>query len=105
VAAKRLQKDKFYVINVASAVVLRGIWLTRNAFLFKKQEWLDVKVALRRILRLMMEWEPIIKESKMEETKKLWCSLEQLIIEDRKPLKLITKQAMKLLEEGVAIRS
>jgi hypothetical protein len=105
VAAKRLQKDKFYVINVASAVVLRGIWLIRNAFLFKKQEWLDVKVVLRRILRLMMEWEPIIKESKMEETKKWWCSLEQLIIEDRKPLKLITKQAMKLLEEGVAIRS
>jgi hypothetical protein len=42
-AAKWLQNDKYYVVNVASDAVLRGLWLTRNDFVFKKQEWLDVK--------------------------------------------------------------
>jgi hypothetical protein len=32
VAGKRLNKDKFYVANMISSAVLRGIWLVRNDF-------------------------------------------------------------------------
>jgi hypothetical protein len=39
VAAKWLcRKITIYVVNVASAAVLRGLSLTRNDFVFKKQE-------------------------------------------------------------------
>jgi hypothetical protein len=40
---------------------LRGMWLTRNDFVFNKHVWLDVKIVLKRILRLRVEWEPIFK--------------------------------------------
>jgi hypothetical protein len=34
VASKWMSRDKFYVANTISAAVLRGIWLTRNEFVF-----------------------------------------------------------------------
>jgi hypothetical protein len=49
------------------------VWLTRNDFVFKRQDWTDVKLVLRRVLVLTMEWKPICKPWKMEEMKN-WCS-------------------------------
>jgi hypothetical protein len=37
VAGKWLNKKKFYVTNMISAAVLRGIWLVRNDFVFHQQ--------------------------------------------------------------------
>jgi hypothetical protein len=54
VTSKWLQKEKFYNVNIISTVVLRGIWLIRNDFIFNKQVWSDVKLILR-MLRLTME--------------------------------------------------
>jgi hypothetical protein len=42
IASKWLQKDKFYCVNIISTAVLRGMWLTRIDFVFKKQGWNDV---------------------------------------------------------------
>jgi hypothetical protein len=66
VASKWLSKEKIYVVNIITAVVLRGLWLTRNDFVFYAQVWSDVKLVLRRILSLSMEWRFICKESKIE---------------------------------------
>jgi hypothetical protein len=55
VASKWIHKNKCYDINIFTTTVLRGIWLTRNNFIFNKQSWLDVKVVLRRILSLILE--------------------------------------------------
>jgi hypothetical protein len=38
-----------------SSAVLRGVWLIRNDFVFKQQTWSDVKLVLRRILKLSMK--------------------------------------------------
>jgi hypothetical protein len=65
-ASKWLSKEKIYVVNIITAVVLRGLWLTRNDFVFYAQVWSDVKLVLRRILSLSMEWRFICKESKIE---------------------------------------
>jgi hypothetical protein len=67
VASKWLHEDKYYVENTISTAVLRGLWLTRNDFVFNKQEWSDVKLNLRRVLKLLLEWKVIFKESKMVE--------------------------------------
>jgi hypothetical protein len=61
VASKWLHEDKFYVANTISAVVLRGLWLTNNDFVFNKQDWSDVKLILRRILKLSLEWKVIFR--------------------------------------------
>jgi hypothetical protein len=57
VAGKWLNKGKFCVENMISTVVLRGIWLVRNDFVFHQhqQVWSDVKLILRRILKLSWE--------------------------------------------------
>jgi hypothetical protein len=70
---------------VVSAAVLRGAWLIRNDFVLKKQIWTDVKLILRRILVLSMEWSPIGKTSKMEEMQS-WCSFLEAKI--RAPLQI-----------------
>jgi hypothetical protein len=80
-----IHKNKYYDINVFTSVVLRGIWLTRNNFVFNKQGWLDVNVVLRRILSLIKEWRHIFKKDKMTEMMSWLSSLEELIQE---PLKI-----------------
>jgi hypothetical protein len=66
VASKWLH-DKFNVANTISTAVLRGLWLTRNDFVFNKQDWSDVKLILRRVLKLLLEWKVIFKEAEMME--------------------------------------
>jgi hypothetical protein len=66
VAGKWLNKDKFYVANMISTAVLRGIWLVRNDFVFHQQVWSDVKLILRRILKLSWEWKILCKEVHMQ---------------------------------------
>jgi hypothetical protein len=78
-------KRKCYVINIISSVVLRGIWLIRNDFIFNKQEWVSVKQVLRRMLRLPKEWMVIVKEAKREEMKNLLSFLDKAI---REPLRI-----------------
>jgi hypothetical protein len=85
VAARWISKQKCYVVNIISTTVLRGLWLTRNDFVFEKQGWRDVKTMLRRILKLTLEWEPICKESKLEEMRK-WSSF--LVQAIQEPLKI-----------------
>jgi hypothetical protein len=79
VASKWLQKEKYYCVNVISSAVMRGIWLKRNDFIFNKQVWVDVKVVMRRIQRLLVEWRPIFKEGKMDVMMSWLSSLERLI--------------------------
>jgi hypothetical protein len=63
--------------NIISAAVLRGIWLIRNEFVFQNQVWLDVKMVLRKVMTLTMDWRPICKDANVEQMKN-WCSfLEQ----------------------------
>jgi hypothetical protein len=45
-----------------STAVLRGIWLVRNDFVFHQQVWSDIKLILKRILRLSWEWKILCKE-------------------------------------------
>jgi hypothetical protein len=71
--------------------VLRGIWFKRNEFVFKKQAWLDVKLILRKILRLTLEWKVIYKESKMEEMVIFFGKTDPTAIEDRKKMELSMK--------------
>jgi hypothetical protein len=59
VASKWLQKEIFDFVNIISTVVLRGIWLTRNDFVFNKHVWLDVKYILRRIWKLTVTSQPL----------------------------------------------
>jgi hypothetical protein len=67
-----------------TAAVPRGLWLTRNDFIFNNV-WTDVKKVLRRIQNLAWEWKPIYKEAKMEEMMRWLSFLEKLIQE---PLKI-----------------
>jgi hypothetical protein len=48
VASKWLCKKKSEVVNVISSALLRGIWLTRNEFMFNNQGWSDVKLIPRK---------------------------------------------------------
>jgi hypothetical protein len=81
VASKWIHKEKFYSANVISYAVLKAIWLTRNDFVFNKQDWRDVKGVLRKILKLSLEWKILGKEQNMEMMMS-WCSfLEKLIRE------------------------
>jgi hypothetical protein len=64
---------------------MRSIWLIRNDCIFNNQVWSDVKVVLRRIQRLILEWKPIFKE-KMRGAMMSWSSsLEQMI---KEPLRI-----------------
>jgi hypothetical protein len=49
-----------------STPVLRGIWLVRNDFVFHQQVWSNVKLILRRILKLAWEWKILCKEAHMQ---------------------------------------
>jgi hypothetical protein len=66
VAGKWLNKEKFCVANMISTPVLRGIWLVRNDFVFHQQVWSNVKLILRRILKLAWEWKILCKEAHMQ---------------------------------------
>jgi hypothetical protein len=85
VASKWISREKCYMANTISAAALRGVWLTRNDFDFKWQDWTDVKQLLRRVLALAMEWKPLCKPSKIEEMKN-WCSFLETRI--REPLQI-----------------
>jgi hypothetical protein len=62
VASKWLSKGKIYVVNIIiTAAVLSGLWHTRNDFVFNAQVWSVVKLVLRRVLSLSMEWKIIYK--------------------------------------------
>jgi hypothetical protein len=41
---------------------MKSIWLTRNEFIFHKQEWSDVKTIVRRMLKLTLEWSIMMKK-------------------------------------------
>jgi hypothetical protein len=86
VASKWLCVEKFYVINVISTAVLRGLWLIRNDFVFNNQVWSDVKLILKRIWKLSMKWLIICKESKMTVMKR-WLSFLELQIQE--PMKIL----------------
>jgi hypothetical protein len=73
IAAKWLQKEKYYVVNTITAVALRGIWLTRNDMIFQRQVWSDVKVVLRKMLWLSVEWKILCKKSREVEMMR-WLS-------------------------------
>jgi hypothetical protein len=62
IATKWLHKEKYHCTNIFSATVMRSIWLIRNDCVFNNQVWSDVKLVLRRIQKLILEWKPIIKE-------------------------------------------
>jgi hypothetical protein len=85
VAAKWLDKKKYDAVNIISTVVLTGIWLTRNDFVFNNQDWSDVKLVLRRIWKLKLEWQILCKDRTMEMMQKWLIFLEQQI---REPLKV-----------------
>jgi hypothetical protein len=85
VASKWIQKEKYYCVNIISSAVMRGIWLTRNDFIFNKHAWSDVKAVLRRNQKLIMEWKPIYKEEKIKAMMRWSSSLERLI---REPLRI-----------------
>jgi hypothetical protein len=72
-STKWLSKKKFYCANIISTAVLRGLWLIRNNMVFNAHVWLDVKLVLRRIWRLTMEWKVICVADKMEELER-WVS-------------------------------
>jgi hypothetical protein len=38
VASRWLSKEKCYCVNIISTVAMRAVWLTRNNFIFHKQE-------------------------------------------------------------------
>jgi hypothetical protein len=73
VASKWLSRDKFYIANTILVAVLRGIWLIRNEFVFQNQVWSDVKMVLRKVMALTVEWSPICKAVKVESLRN-WCS-------------------------------
>jgi hypothetical protein len=69
IASKWLSAENFYVANVISCAVLRGLWLTRNDSVFNNQGWLDVKLILKRIWKLSMEWSIVCKVANKVEMK------------------------------------
>jgi hypothetical protein len=85
VAAKWLSGEKAYITNIISSAVVRGLWLIKNEFVFNDQVWSYVKMVVRRIWKLSMEWSIICKSSKMKEMRNWLSFLEKLIQE---PLKI-----------------
>jgi hypothetical protein len=85
VASKWLQKENLYGTNIITTVVLRSVWLIWNDLIFNKQAWVVVRMVLRRMLRLTMEWQTTFKESKMGEMKR-WSSFLEMLIKE--PLRI-----------------
>jgi hypothetical protein len=85
VAEKWLHKEKFYVVNMISSAVMRGIWLVRNDFVFNQQDWLDVKMVLKKILRLSWGWKVLCKEVNLV---KMMSWLSFLELQMKEPLKI-----------------
>jgi hypothetical protein len=79
VASKWLSKEKYFVTNLISSALLRGIWLTRNDFVFNGQAWLDVKMVWRKIRTLSMEWKILCRDQKEVEMERWLSFLESLI--------------------------
>jgi hypothetical protein len=48
VASKWLH-EKSYTTNIISSAVMRGLWVTRNDFVFNNQVWSDVRMVLKKI--------------------------------------------------------
>jgi hypothetical protein len=48
VASKWL-REKSYTTNIISSAVMRGLWVTRNDFVFNNQVWSDVRMVLKKI--------------------------------------------------------
>jgi hypothetical protein len=48
VASKWL-REKSYTTNIISSAVMRGLWVTRNDFVFNNQVWSDVRMMLKKI--------------------------------------------------------
>jgi hypothetical protein len=55
VASKWISRERFYVANIISAAVLRGMWLTRNDFVFKNQD--RCEAGLKKGLDTVVEME------------------------------------------------
>jgi hypothetical protein len=91
VAVKWLSAEIFYIANVISSAVMRGLWLIRNDFVFNNQVWSDVRIVLKKIWKLSMEWSIICKSFKMVEIRS-WLffpgEIDTRAIEDNKRLKL-----------------
>jgi hypothetical protein len=68
-----------------STVVLRDIWLVRNDFVFHQLVWSDVKLVLRRILKLSRDWKILCKEAHMQ-MMTVWLSFLERRIQE--PLRL-----------------
>jgi hypothetical protein len=80
VVGKWLDKKKYSVINMITAAVLRGLWLTRNNFIFNNQVWSDVKMIWRLIRKLSSEWMLLCKEENLEKTRN-WLSFLDMLIQ------------------------
>jgi hypothetical protein len=72
-ASRWLSKEKCYSVNIIFVVAMRSIWLTRTDFIFHKQEWVDVKTIARRMLKLTLEWNIMVKKERKLEMDK-WLS-------------------------------
>jgi hypothetical protein len=81
VASRWLSKEKCYSVNIVSTVAMGAIWLTRNDFIFHKQEWSDVKTVVRRMLMLTLEWNIMVKQERELEMENWSSFLEQVIHE------------------------
>jgi hypothetical protein len=81
VASRWLSKEKCYSVNIVSTVAMGAIWLTRNDFIFHKQEWSDVKTVVRRMLMLTLEWNIMVKQERELEMENWSAFLEQVIHE------------------------
>jgi hypothetical protein len=74
VVLRWLNKKKYDVVNIISIAVLRGISLTtQNDFVFNNQGWSDVKLFLRRMWKLSMEWQILCKDMAMK-MMKMWLT-------------------------------
>jgi hypothetical protein len=81
VGVKWLSVEKYYNANVISSAVMRGLWLTRNNFMFDNQVWSDVRMVLKKIWKLSIEWSIICKSDKMVEMMSWLSFLERSIQE------------------------
>jgi hypothetical protein len=88
VAGKWLDKKKYCVINMITAAVLRGLWLTRNDFVSNKQVWSDVKLIWRSIRKLSSEWMLVCKEENLEMMRSWLSFLDRLI---QAPLQILNE--------------
>jgi len=67
-------KKKYKTTNTISAGVVWCLWLIRNAFVFRGQQWSSIKLVLGKLWSIMKEW-MIMCPTSMEEDINQWCSL------------------------------